>query len=160
MPKYKFTDIAFNSTEKKKPTEADKDTYIGLEHLDSGTLTVSRWGADIAPIGEKLVMKKGDILFGKRRAYQKKVGIAPFDGIFSAHGSDYYHFKVAVKDATGADCGSSDEVTDVFFASGEGKTGFCTIEFGKAATPNYDHIGVNVFGARGFLFLTDRKRWR
>lgn len=86
MPKYKFTEIAINSTEKKKPTEADKATYIGLEHLDSGTLTVSRWGSDVAPIGEKLIMKKGDILFGKRRAYQKKVGIAPFDGIFSAHG--------------------------------------------------------------------------
>ena len=57
-----------------------------MEHLDSGTLTVSRWGADVAPIGEKLLMKKGDVLFGKRRAYQKKVGIAPFDGIFSAHG--------------------------------------------------------------------------
>jgi len=86
MPKYRFTDIAINSTEKKKPVEEDKDTYIGLEHLDSGTLTVSRWGSDVAPIGEKLLMKKGDVLFGKRRAYQKKVGIAPFDGIFSAHG--------------------------------------------------------------------------
>ena len=31
-------------------------------------------------------MHKGDVLFGKRRAYQKKVAIAPFDGIFSAHG--------------------------------------------------------------------------
>lgn len=31
-------------------------------------------------------MKKGDVLFGKRRAYQKKVAVAPFDGIFSAHG--------------------------------------------------------------------------
>ena len=31
-------------------------------------------------------MKKGDLLFGKRRAYQRKVAIAPFDGIFSAHG--------------------------------------------------------------------------
>ena len=86
MPKLRFTEIAINSTEKKKPVEEDKFTYIGLEHLDSGTLTVSRWGSDIAPIGEKLVMKKGDVLFGKRRAYQKKVGIAPFDGIFSAHG--------------------------------------------------------------------------
>ena len=86
MPKYKFTEIAYNSTEKKKPTEADKATYIGLEHLDTGTLTISRWGSDVAPIGEKLIMKKGDVLFGKRRAYQKKVGIAPFDGIFSAHG--------------------------------------------------------------------------
>ena len=86
MPKYKFSDIAINSTAKKKPVEEDKYTYIGLEHLDSGTLTVSRWGAEVAPIGEKLIMKKGDVLFGKRRAYQKKVGIAPFDGIFSAHG--------------------------------------------------------------------------
>lgn len=86
MPKYRFAEIAYNSTAKKKPTEADKDTYIGLEHLDSGSLTVSRWGADVAPIGEKLIMKKGDVLFGKRRAYQKKVAIAPFDGIFSAHG--------------------------------------------------------------------------
>lgn len=31
-------------------------------------------------------MRKGDVLFGRRRAYQKKVAIAPFDGIFSAHG--------------------------------------------------------------------------
>jgi len=31
-------------------------------------------------------MRKDDVLFGKRRAYQKKVAIAPFDGIFSAHG--------------------------------------------------------------------------
>ena len=83
---YKFEDIAINSTAKKKPTEEDKDTYIGLEHLDSDCLYVTRWGADAAPTGEKLLMNKGDVLFGKRRAYQRKVGIAPFDGIFSAHG--------------------------------------------------------------------------
>ena len=86
MPKYRLDEIAINSTEKKKPIEADKDTYIGLEHLDSGCLEVTHWGADVAPIGDKLVMRKGDVLFGRRRAYQKKVAIAPFDGIFSAHG--------------------------------------------------------------------------
>lgn len=84
--KYKFGDIAINSTIKKKPEDSDRFHYIGLEHLDSGNLFVQRYGADVAPVGEKLVMKKGDILFGKRRAYQKKVAIAPFDGIFSAHG--------------------------------------------------------------------------
>lgn len=83
---YKFEDIAENSTAKKKPVEADKYTYLGLENLDSGTLKVTRFGSEVAPIGEKLIMKKGDVLFGKRRAYQKKVAIAPFDGIFSAHG--------------------------------------------------------------------------
>ena len=86
MANYRFDEIALNSVEKKKPTEEDKFTYLGLEHLDSGCLTVKRFGSDVAPIGEKLVMHKGDVLFGKRRAYQKKVAIAPFDGIFSAHG--------------------------------------------------------------------------
>lgn len=86
MAKYRFEQIAVNSKEKKKPTEEDRFTYIGLEHLDTGSLNVMRFGSDVAPVGEKLVMKKGDVLFGKRRAYQKKVAIAPFDGIFSAHG--------------------------------------------------------------------------
>jgi type I restriction enzyme S subunit len=86
MTVYKFADIAFNSTEKKKPEPSDKDVYIGLEHLDPGILEVTRYGAAVAPKGDKLVMRKGDVLFGRRRAYQKKVAIAPFDGIFSAHG--------------------------------------------------------------------------
>ena len=84
--KYKFEDIIFNITQKKKPVEEDKYNYIGLEHLESGNLFISKWGSDTAPEGEKIVMKKGDILFGKRRAYQKKVAISPIDGIFSAHG--------------------------------------------------------------------------
>lgn len=86
MARYKLDQIAFNSTDKKKPVDEDKEHYIGLEHLDSGSLKVTRWGSEVAPKGEKLLMKKGDVLFGKRRAYQKKVAIAPFDGIFSAHG--------------------------------------------------------------------------
>ena len=86
MAKYRFDQIAINSTEKKKPVEEDRFTYLGLEHLDSGSLKVTRFGSEVAPIGEKLMMHKGDVLFGKRRAYQKKVAIAPFDGIFSAHG--------------------------------------------------------------------------
>ena len=83
---YRFDQIAYNSTEKKQPEDSDRAYYIGLEHLDSGCFEVTRWGSDVTPTGEKLVMHKGDILFGKRRAYQRKVGIAPFDGIFSAHG--------------------------------------------------------------------------
>ncbi|MFK4474180.1 type I restriction enzyme S subunit [Paenibacillus sp. RC73] len=86
MAKYRFEEIAYNSTEKKKPVEEDRFSYIGLEHLDPGSLKVTRYGSDVAPTGEKLVMKEGDVLFGKRRAYQKKVAISPFAGIFSAHG--------------------------------------------------------------------------
>lgn len=73
MAKYRFEQIAINSTEKKKPVEEDRFTYLGLEHLDSGSLKVTRFGSDVAPIGEKLVMRKGDVLFGKRRAYASVV---------------------------------------------------------------------------------------
>ena len=86
MRKYRFDEIAINNTKKKKPTEEDRFTYIGLEHIDPDCFNITRWGSDVAPIGDKLIMQKGDVLFGKRRAYQRKVGIAPFDGIFSAHG--------------------------------------------------------------------------
>ena len=86
MNKYRFDQIAINCIEKRKPTEADKATYVGLEHLDPGTLTVSRWGSAVPIKGEKLVMNKGDVLLGKRNAYLRRAAIAPHDGLFSAHG--------------------------------------------------------------------------
>ena len=86
MPKYKFAEIAFNITDKKMPEPGDEDLYIGLEHLDSGSLRVTRWGSDVELVGQKLCMKKGDILFGRRNTYLRRAAIAPHDGIFSAHG--------------------------------------------------------------------------
>lgn len=86
MPKYKFADLVYNITEKRLPVAGDEVFYIGLEHLDSGKLKVTRWGSKVAIKGEKLVMKKGDILFGRRNTYLRRVAIAPHDGIFSAHG--------------------------------------------------------------------------
>ena len=86
MAKYRFEQIAINSTEKRMPSDDDRLTYIGLEHLDSGSLTVRRWGSAVPLKGEKLVMHKGDVLLGKRNAYLRRAAIAPHDGIFSAHG--------------------------------------------------------------------------
>ncbi|MCZ8514957.1 restriction endonuclease subunit S [Paenibacillus filicis] len=86
MPKYRFEDIAFNITQKRKPTSDDMKTYIGLEHLDSGSLSVTRWGSNVPIKGDKLLMQKGDVLFGKRNAYLRRAAIAPHDGLFSAHG--------------------------------------------------------------------------
>lgn len=87
---YRFDDIAYNITTKRVPTPDDKATYIGLEHLDSGELYVRRYGSDVDLKGDKLVMTKGDILFGKRNTYLKRVAIAPFDGLFSAHGMIFH----------------------------------------------------------------------
>ena len=86
MAHYKFDQIAFNITDKKMPEPGDEKMYIGLEHLDSGSLKVTRWGSEVELKGQKLVMRKGDILFGRRNTYLRRAAIAPHDGIFSAHG--------------------------------------------------------------------------
>jgi type I restriction enzyme S subunit len=68
----------------KDPIADGYDKYIGLEHLDSGSLKIKRWGsiAEDNPSFTR-VFKKGHILFGKRRSYLKKAAVAEFDGICS-----------------------------------------------------------------------------
>ena len=86
MSRYKFGEIAACSKEKRSPTPDDSRLYIGLEHLDTGDLTVHRWGSAVDITGEKLIMHKGDLLFGRRNTYLRRAAIAPHDGLFSAHG--------------------------------------------------------------------------
>lgn len=83
---YKFEDFVDNIREQVMPTKEDSKKYIGLEHLDSGSLHVRRWGTKIQLKGTKFRMKKGDLLFARRNAYLRRVAIAPHDGLFSAHG--------------------------------------------------------------------------
>jgi|GEM_PF-2138713 len=68
----------------KDPIADGYERYIGLEHLDSCSLKIKRWGiiAEDNPSFTR-VFKKGHILFGKRRPYLKKASIAEFDGICS-----------------------------------------------------------------------------
>lgn len=83
---YKFDEIAYNITAKRTPCESDMEHYIGLEHLETGNLFVSNYGSKVPIKGDKLIMKTGDILLGKRNAYLRRAAIAPHDGLFSAHG--------------------------------------------------------------------------
>jgi type I restriction enzyme S subunit len=68
----------------KDPIGDGYERYIGLEHLDSTSLKIKRWGmiTEDNPSFTR-VFKKGQILFGKRRPYLKKAAIAEFDGICS-----------------------------------------------------------------------------
>ena len=68
----------------KDPIGDGYERYIGLEHLDSGSLKIKRWGLIVedSPSFTR-VFKKGQILFGKRRPYLKKAAVAEFDGICS-----------------------------------------------------------------------------
>ena len=67
------------------PAEAGVERYLGLEHLDSESLTIRRWGSPDDVHATKLRFRPGDIIFGRRRAYQRKLAVADFDGICSAH---------------------------------------------------------------------------
>ncbi|WP_138495922.1 restriction endonuclease subunit S [Paenibacillus pinistramenti] len=55
---------------------------VGLEHITPGELTLSEWDFDSENTFTK-TFRKGQILFGRRRAYLKKAAVAPFDGICS-----------------------------------------------------------------------------
>lgn len=82
----RFDQIATNvNTRIDDPSKSGMEHYVGLEHLDSDSLKIRRWGKPDEVEATKLVFQKGDIIFGKRRAYQRKIGVADFDGICSAH---------------------------------------------------------------------------
>jgi hypothetical protein len=81
----RFDQIAENLTVRVEPGDTDLERYVGLEHLDPESLKLRRWGTPSDVIGQKLRFWKGDIIYGKRRAYQRKLAVADFEGICSAH---------------------------------------------------------------------------
>ena len=79
-----FGDVVQLSKERSNDPEGDGfERYLGLEHLKPSDLKVRSWG-DIAD-GTTFtnVFKQGQVLFGKRRAYQRKVAVADFSGVCS-----------------------------------------------------------------------------
>jgi type I restriction enzyme S subunit len=79
-----FGDVVRLSKERAKDPEAEGyKRVVGLEHIDPDDLRIRRW-ADIAD-GTTFtsVFRSGQVLFGKRRAYQRKVAVADFAGVCS-----------------------------------------------------------------------------
>ena len=84
--KMRFEDFVQSVTDRvDDPSTSGVDRYVGLEHLDPGAMIVSRWGSPDEVEAQKLRFRSGDVIFGRRRAYQRKVARADFDGICSAH---------------------------------------------------------------------------
>lgn len=81
MATVKLGDIAI---EAKSANKGDKTgiRIVGLEHLTPSNVTLSTWSEDTENMFTK-EFSKGDVLFGRRRAYLKKAAVAPFDGICS-----------------------------------------------------------------------------
>ncbi len=70
--------------ERKETSKENKGRYpiVGLEHLISEEITLTAWEENKENSFTK-IFRKGDVLFGRRRAYLKKAVVAPFDGICS-----------------------------------------------------------------------------
>ena len=81
MSKVKLGDVAI---EHKETCGGSKDGYpiVGLEHLTPEEVTLTAWDEDSDNTFTK-VFRKGNVLFGRRRAYLRKAAVAPFDGICS-----------------------------------------------------------------------------
>lgn len=82
--KVKFGDVVRLSKARcADPLANDLDRFVGLEHLEPGDLRIRRWGNVADGVTFTSVFKPGQVLFGKRRAYQRKVAVANFTGVCS-----------------------------------------------------------------------------
>ncbi|WP_372923142.1 restriction endonuclease subunit S [Roseovarius sp.] len=85
LTSYRFDQLADQINQRVMPAEADVERYVGLEHLDPDSLRIRRWGDPSEVESTKLRFEPRDIIFGKRRVYQRKVAVADTEGICSAH---------------------------------------------------------------------------
>lgn len=82
--KVAFGDVVQLSKERSKDPEADGlQRYIGLEHIEPGDLRIRSWGHISDGTTFTSVFRPRQVLFGKRRAYQRKIAVADFSGVCS-----------------------------------------------------------------------------
>lgn len=82
---HSFDKIVNRIAETVDPNTTELDLYIGLEHIDAEDIHIRRNGKPSDVSGGKLKCYPNDVIFGKRRAYQRKAGIVTKAGICSAH---------------------------------------------------------------------------
>lgn len=80
----KFGDVVqLSKARSQDPLTDGIERYVGLEHLEPGDLRIRSWGNVADGVTFTSVFKPGQVLFGKRRAYQRKVAVADFSGVCS-----------------------------------------------------------------------------
>lgn len=82
--------ITLPSTRSADPASAGIERFVGLEHIEPENLHIRSWGLVADGTTFTNTFQRGQVLFGKRRAYQRKVAVAEFDGVCS---SDIYVFE-------------------------------------------------------------------
>lgn len=82
--KVKFGDVVRPSKARcADPLAEGIERYVGLEHLEPGDLRIRSWGNVADGVTFTSLFKPGQVLFGKRRAYQRKVAVVDFAGVCS-----------------------------------------------------------------------------
>ncbi len=82
--KVKFGEVVENTNETvKDPLQAGIHRFIGLDHMDSEQVRLSRFGNTIDGVTFTKRVTPGQTLFGKRRSYQRKVVFAEFEAVCS-----------------------------------------------------------------------------
>lgn len=80
----KFGDVVKLSRERSQdPLSDGYERFVALEHIDREDLRIRRWGNVADGTTFTSVFRPGQVLFGKRRAYQRKVAVADFAGVCS-----------------------------------------------------------------------------
>ena len=79
----RFGDVVENCNETCEPAEAGLERFVAMEHLEPGSLHVRSWGNVAYGTTFTRRCRPGQVLFGKRRAYQRKVAVAEFEAVVS-----------------------------------------------------------------------------
>ena len=82
MAKVRLDDVAVEARETWNQDRKDVPV-VGLEHLEPDEIWLRQWNVNPDENTFTKGFKKGQLLFGRRRAYQKKMSLAPCDGICS-----------------------------------------------------------------------------
>ena len=79
-----FGDVVRQVKDRVAPETSGLDRYIAGEHMDTDDLRIRRWGTiDDGYLGPAFHMrfKPGQVLYGSRRTYLRKVAVPDFEGI-------------------------------------------------------------------------------
>ena len=84
MAKVKFGDVVRETKEKVDRSNNPYEFYVAGDHMDTEDLTIRRKGRfatdDVGPAFIR-VFHEGQVLYGSRRTYLKKIAVADFDGV-------------------------------------------------------------------------------
>jgi len=74
----------------RDPVSEGIERVVGIEHIEPDDLRIASWASSEEVTTFTQRFRRGQVLFARRRAYQRKVAIAEFDGICSG---DIYVFE-------------------------------------------------------------------